>query len=189
MGIILEGADASGKSTLARLIEKSTGRQLYLAGGKPKDDPQMWEMIEAQRQHSAAGHIIDRVSSISQQVYREGLYMRDDLQSQIAELVTPKSGEPGIVVYCRPPDNVLMNPTYHEWKDYDTEEWKQTILNNQADYVKRYDHLMSMTPCIVYDWTSPDSVHIRDMLCSLAGDQTTVSFKLLRQMQMKGGVV
>ena len=186
MGIILEGADASGKSTLGRLIAKSTGRPLYLAGGRPKDDEQMWEMIHAQREESKKGSIVDRVSSISQQVYRDGLYMRNDLCIEIQKLISPPIGEPALIVYCRPPDNVLLNPTFHEWKHYDTEEWKNTILDNQAQYVKRYDHLMSMTPCIVYDWTSPDSAHIRDMLCSLVGDQTTVSFKLLRQMQMKG---
>lgn len=189
MGIIFEGPDASGKSTLSRLVAEKTGRHLYLAGGKPKDDAQMWSMIGDQAIASRAGNVVDRVSSISQQVYREGLYMRSDLTLEIHDLITPKHGEQAIIVYCRPPDNVLLDPNYHEWKEYDTEEWKQNILQNQAQYVKRYDHLMSTIPCIVYDWTAHDSMHMRDMLCSLIGDDKTTSFKLMRQMQMKGGTV
>jgi adenylate kinase family enzyme len=160
MGLILEGPDASGKSTLARLISQESGMPLFLAGGKPKDDQQMWIMIADQRHAADCNSIVDRVSSISQQVYREGLYMRDDLMEEALYLCRSS-----IMVYCRPPMNVLMDPHKHEWKEYDTEEWKQQILANQEVYVSRYDHLMTKIPCIIYDWTAENSDHLRNLLC------------------------
>ena len=189
MGIILEGPDAAGKSSLAREIAKRTGRPLHMAGGRPKGVEEMWSMIRDQKAHSDAGHVVDRVTCISEQVYREGLFMRNDLVTEIHNLIGAPSGESALLVYCRPPDNVLFNAANHEWKPYDTEEWKQNILQNQTAFVRRYDLLMSQVPCIVYDWTSPDSAHMRDMLCSLVGDELTTSFQLLRQMQMKEGSI
>ena len=160
MGLILEGPDASGKSTLARLISKESGVPLFLAGGEPKDDHQMWIMIADQRHAAMNGSIVDRVSSVSQQVYRDGLFMRDDLMEEAISLT-----KDSIIVYCRPPMDVLMDPNKHEWKDYDTDEWKQQILTNQAEYVKKYDLLMTKIPCIIYDWTAETASHLRSLLC------------------------
>lgn len=159
-GIIFEGADASGKSTLVRKIAQASGRTAYLAGGKPKDDAQMWAMIAEQSLALSMGRLVDRVSSISQQVYREGLFMRDDLMAEAWKLLNRGH----LLVYCRPPDTVLNDPTKHEWKQYDTEEWKRHILTNQKDIVARYDLLMTHFPCIIYDWTSEESVHIESLL-------------------------
>jgi hypothetical protein len=161
MGLILEGADASGKSTLGRLIHKVSGRPLHLSGPAPKDDAQMASMILAQEEAARDREsIVDRISCISQQIYREGLFFRQDLMDNI------KSYEGhSILVYCRPPDHVLMNPSMHEWKDYDTAEWKAEILSKQQDYIKRYDLLMSRVPCVIYDWTAENAEHVRNMLC------------------------
>lgn len=160
MGLILEGPDASGKSTLARTISKESGMPLFLAGGKPKDDQEMWSMITDQRHAADAGSIVDRVSSISQQVYREGLFLRSDLVDEAMALA-----QKSIIVYCRPPMDVLMDPNKHEWKSYDTPAWKAEILVNQGLYVRRYDLLMTKIPCIIYDWTAENSDHLRNLLC------------------------
>lgn len=163
VGIIFEGPDASGKSTLARKVRDASGKELYLAGGKPKDDAEMWPMIRDQQKALERGALVDRVSSISQQVYREGLFFRPDLMNEAMTLVT----DGHLLVYCRPPDTVLLDPSKHEWKPYDTDEWKQTILGNQPTYIQRYDLLMSKFPCIIYDWTSEESTHIEQLLADI----------------------
>jgi hypothetical protein len=159
-GLIFEGADASGKSTLAREIAEKTGVPLYLAGGKPKDDAQMWSMIKEQREALYTGKLVDRISSVSQQVYREGLFLRSDLMEEVRHLLHRGS----IIVYCRPPERVLTDPSKHEWKPYDTEEWKQQILSKQLEYVARYDYLMTQFPCIIYDWTEESAFEIKQLL-------------------------
>ena len=159
MGLIIEGPDASGKSTLARLISLNSAMPLYLAGGKPRDDDEMWRMINDQAKAADCDSIVDRVSCISQQVYRDGLFMREDLMA-IANDLAKKH----VLVYCRPPMHVLMDPSKHEWKEYDTDEWKAQILANQATYVERYDLLMSKLPCIIFDWTAESSTHLQQLL-------------------------
>jgi len=159
MGLIVEGPDASGKSTLARLISQRSGLPLYLAGGKPRDDEEMWRMIEDQAMAVDSEWIVDRVSCISQQVYRDGLFMREDLMSIAQDLA-----ERHVLVYCRPPMSVLKDPTKHEWKAYDTEEWKAQILAHQASYVERYDILMAKLPCVIFDWTAESATHLQNLL-------------------------
>ena len=180
MGIILEGPDASGKSTLARLISEKSGRDLHLSGGAPKDDNQMWQMINEQHEKLLSGLIVDRVSCISQQIYREGLFLRSDLQECSKDLVNDRTS---LLVYCRPPDSILLSPNYHVWKDYDTEEWKAQILANQANYIARYDLLMSLSPCLVFDWTDESSTHLQSLLCEF---NNPIIFDRLIEMSHKG---
>lgn len=170
-GVIFEGADASGKSTLARKLSRDSGRDLFLAGGKPKDDKQMWEMIGEQKLALDVGKLVDRVSCISQQVYREGLFMRDDLVAETKRFLN----DGHVLVYCRPPDHIMLDPKNHEWKSYDTEEWKQTVLSNQQTYMDRYDYMMARLPCVIYDWTSEDARHIEQLLASLHIDGIVVA--------------
>lgn len=162
-GIIFEGADASGKSTLARKVAEKSGRRLFLAGGAPKDFAEMWRMIDQQTTALESGQLIDRVSSVSQQVYREGLWQNAALDSVIKNYV--QDGH--LLVYCRPPNHVMLDPMKHVWKDYDTEDWKATVLAKQPTYIQRYDMLMAPLPCIVYDWTSEDATHIEALLCEI----------------------
>lgn len=159
-GIIFEGADASGKSTLARRVSEKSGRRLFLAGGAPKDNAEMWRMIDQQTSALEAGDLIDRVSSISQQVYREGLWQDNTLNAVIRSYIN----DGHLLVYCRPPDSIMLDPTKHVWKDYDTEEWKANVLAKQPTYIQRYDMLMAPLPCIVYDWTSEEANHIEQLL-------------------------
>lgn len=170
-GIIFEGPDAGGKSTLARKIAQQSGRELFLAGGKPRDEAHMWEMIRDQALALEAGQLVDRVSSISQQVYREGLFFRQDLMDIVHSLVD----EGNILVYCRPPDSVMLDPKNHEWKSYDTEDWKRTILEGQPEFIRRYDLLMSHVPCIIYDWTAEEATHIEQVLVHAQQDGVMVA--------------
>lgn len=162
MGIILEGADASGKSTLGRLIADKSGAPLHLSGPAPRNDVEMLYMLHDQNIKAYAGHVIDRVSCISQQVYHDGLFMRSDLRACIDALVDTREN---LIVYCRPPDYVLLNPAHHVWKEYDTQEWKDTVIDNQQQYVNRYDYLMSTIPRLVFDWTDESATHLQHLLC------------------------
>ena len=123
----------------------------------------MWRMIDQQTSALEAGQIVDRVSTVSQQIYRDGLWMHAGLNSVLDTWLDRGN----ILVYCRPPDHIMLDPKMHEWKPYDTEDWKQQILQNQAVYMDRYDRFMAGKPCVIYDWTSEESKHIEELLCDV----------------------
>lgn len=179
-GIIFEGPDAAGKSTLAARVSQASGRQMYRAGGAPKDTSEMWRMIDEQSEALERGMLVDRVSAISQQVYRDGLWQSPDL----VRVVMGYFSRGAIMVYCRPPLNILLDPNKHEWKEYDTPEWRETVLRKQETYVDRYDRLMSQMPCIIYDWTSEESTHIENLLMEI---DTKGVYSGLRDMMLNRG--
>lgn len=147
--IILEGADNSGKSTLADKFSKM-GLRVHPAGPAPKGKQEELDCLRTQY-HLASqdGCVLDRVTCISQQIYADRMFDKvlSTALMQIMELPST------VLVYCRPPNRVLMDMSTHKVKTYDTEEHLQKIIENQHKYIERYDSLMSTLPAIVYDWT------------------------------------
>jgi hypothetical protein len=143
--IVLEGADNSGKSTLAR----SLGLPYFSAGPAPTSESELKRCLDEQRARSKMICVQDRLTCISQQIYSEELNkqpLRDEL-----EYLAHRPGV--IIVYCRPPERILMDLSTHKVKSYDTEENLSKIIANQHVYVRRYDTLMSSIPHFIYDWT------------------------------------
>lgn len=143
--IIVEGADNSGKSTFAHRI----GLTVYPAGPAPKTPDEEKKCLTEQRARSHDNCVSDRVTCISQQVYGGRLFDRI-LGEELIDMITVPSV---VVVYCRPPNRVLMDMSTHKVKGYDTEEHLQKIMDNQHVFIERYDSLMSTIPHVVYDWT------------------------------------
>jgi adenylate kinase family enzyme len=156
MNVILEGPDNAGKTTLAEHLKSNvTGFTYYHPGGKPDD----WAAEEAfmQIQHDLAAtrdrHVLDRVTCISQQVYNpdddpdDG---RDPIRSAHALLLTQLRNV--VVIYCRPPNEVLMDVGNFKWRPEESEEHRQKIISRQHEFVERYDRVMLSVPAIFYNW-------------------------------------
>lgn len=161
--IIVEGADNSGKSTLARAL----GLSYYSAGPAPTNKEEMINCIVTQRSRRAIDCVQDRLTCISQQVYSDDFanYLLRD------ELISCYVNVPGVViVYCRPPERVLMDLSTHKVKSYDTEENLAKIVANQHLYIHRYDAIMSSIPHFLYDWTDT-STDTRDVIKHLINTQ------------------
>lgn len=147
--IILEGADNSGKTTLAKQLAES-GRSVYSAGPAPKSKEEEIQCLEEQLARCRVKVLHDRVTAISQQVYADRLF-----DSSLVSYLLRMRTDGAIVVYCRPPERTLMDLSNHQVKSYDTEEHLQKIIDNQHTFIGRYDAIMATVPHVLYDWTDP----------------------------------
>lgn len=161
--IILEGADNSGKTTLAKKI----GLPVLAAGPAPKSVEQEQQCLITQMNYAGLSWVMDRVTCISQQVYANRLFDRV-LGDHLSDLITMPTV---IVVYCRPPDRTLMDMSTHNIKSYDTEEHLKSIIDNQHIFINRYDALMSTIPHVLYDWTDKD-LNINGFIAQLIQSQS-----------------
>lgn len=165
MAIILEGPDAAGKTTLARWLV-DMGMEIVVTGGAPRS-------LEALIQHchrqvnacEDRRNVIDRISPISHPIYNPAYRGNEMLAVYLGMMI---NRDDVVVVYCRPPTDALMKPEKHQWKDYDTEEDKQKILNNQMVYIDLYDEAFAAIPHVCYDYTIRDSDEMVELTAMLA---------------------
>lgn len=149
MAIILEGFDNSGKSTLAA----SFGLEIVHPGPRPKNDMEVQQCLEHQLKICGDPIVMDRVTAISQPCYSEHFSLKyHDYVMKMAD--TPFC----IIVYCRPPLEVIQNFSRHIAKDYDDVAKTQWLFDNSERIVGNYDRYMSMIPHIKYDYTRPDPI-------------------------------
>jgi cytidylate kinase len=173
MAIIVEGPDASGKSTLCRTLANEFNMTHIVSGGAPPDHKSVLDYCRFQLKHcSERQTLIDRVTPISHQIYNPEYEGNSELAEFLNQMVT--NNEYTILVYCRPPIEALMRPEKHEWKDYDTEDHKQKILLNQMQYIGKYDEFFSKQPHISYDYTMDNdgdiNIHLISMLAASVYD-------------------
>lgn len=148
--IIVEGMDNTGKTTLVNKLAEM-GLSKRLLGGPPKDKASL--KIQLKDQFNLASHpmVQDRATCISQQVYWDKMsdvVLNGYLHSMIRE-------KHCLVIYCRPPEEVILNFATHERKEYDTDEHIKYVTDNAKRFVQSYDLLMSNIPHLVYDYTNP----------------------------------
>ena len=72
--IILEGMDGSGKSTLAKILQDTFNIPGIHPGAPPKDPRVEQQMMRIQGAEAGNSIIYDRVTCISQQVYRKRMF-------------------------------------------------------------------------------------------------------------------
>ena len=148
--VILEGPDNSGKSTLAKRLREVTGVEYYHPGGAPADVQAERAFLVDQHRLAQRGPIImDRVTSISQQVYNPDPDLDQDRRHHADILVTNPSV---FVVYCRPSNEHLTDVSNFTWRPEETEEHRQKIVKRAIEWVNRYDELMKRVPCLHYDF-------------------------------------
>jgi hypothetical protein len=149
--LILEGCDNSGKTSLANSLVAVVGDLRYFhPGGRPTDfSHEVRCMAEQYELLSTTGNIvIDRVTSISQQVYNPD-ESHNDLRMSEREAILALNP---VIVYCRPSTDRLLRTQDLTWRDDESEEHKQKIIRHQHEFVKRYDEMFAKIPCISYDY-------------------------------------
>jgi len=143
--IILEGFDGSGKSTLASKLRFPVKH----AGGPPKTLEDLKKNLREQLEECGNKVILDRVTCISHQVYGDNMY-DDTLMAYLHAMMECKNT---VLVYCRPPDEVLLDFSKHEVKEHDSIEHLEDLKQNALTYINRYDQLMSKLTHLRYDYT------------------------------------
>lgn len=151
MAIILEGFDNSGKSTLASYLSEKLKMPIHHPGGPPKNDDEAFKCLDEQIKLAKEPIIIDRVTSISRQCYDKNKLFNVVLTDALKTLLNQPRA---ILVYCRPPTNVLHDWKGHETKDYDSTDHIEYIMDQADNIISNYDRLMAQVPHISHDWTS-----------------------------------
>jgi len=155
MGIIIEGMDNSGKSTLAAKISDKLKMPIYHPGPAPVTVSAAEVHLQEQKDMSKCFLLFDRVTCMSDAVYNP------ERLSDLYLSYRKQMSNSNIVIYCRPPVRTIVDFSNHEVKDYDSEEHLKKVIDGMHEYIHRYDAMMNVMPHIKYDWTD-DQVNIQD---------------------------
>lgn len=157
--IIVEGMDNTGKSTLAKLF----GLDVVHPGPAPRSYEHGIQCLDSQLQLCNKPIVMDRVTCISDPIYRDRGLQKLYEQYRLQMLKTVHC----VVVYCRPPDNVVLNNSTHKPKSYDTPKHLEDLKKNGARYLRLYDAAMRHIPHVKYDYTRDNSAQlVEDLLCT-----------------------
>jgi len=157
--IVVEGPDNSGKTTLLKTISEAFRTEIHHSGGPPKYDGETLDRTAEYLQMDYK--LYDRFPAISDQVYsplfRGVNYFNTKRGQQLFKDFLLKRP---LIVYCRPPDEVLMELENHKFHpENETQEHFQKVMANQAKIIETYDALMAqisnlnIAPMVQYDWT------------------------------------
>jgi hypothetical protein len=147
MAIILEGFDNSGKSTLASKL----GFEILHPGPRPKDWVEEHDCLMTQKIRAHLRLVMDRVTCISTPCYTGEDWPRFKVWAS-KMIDTPHC----VVVYCRPPLEVIKDFDKHVVKTYDEANQVKWLKDNADRIVDNYDTMMQGIPHMRYDYTNPD---------------------------------
>lgn len=151
--IIIEGSDASGKSTLVhKIAQEIEGLNILSSEGPPEDRASALQSWHSRfTQHQGTKTILDRAAPISERIYGpilRGVNLFREVWP-ISDLVA--NSVP--IIYCRPPSYVLLDPRMHVARAVENPEHIKQVGINQAEIMAAYDQVMAGVPHIEYDWT------------------------------------
>lgn len=146
--IVLEGMDGTGKSTFAKRL----ALPVVHPGAPPKTREQEERFFGEQFLKANQPLIYDRITCISQQVYQDKLfdpwYWRP-LWKMISQSHC-------LIVYCRPPDEVVLDFSNHTVEAHDDPKQMEYVRQNGKRLLAAYDTLMATVPHATYDFTKGD---------------------------------
>ena len=172
MSILLEGADNSGKTTLAKeLLQLNAQLEHFIAGSPPLNMDHERFCIQQQYALACRPHmILDRATCLSQQIYNDGRLFETGLMVELDKLLQIGT----LVVFCRPSTDKLMAYEKFTWRSEESEIHKQRIIANRHLYIERYDQIMQKIPHIVYDYEDElASAWLRKMLSEISSSPIT----------------
>lgn len=164
--IIIEGPDNSGKSTLINSLVKDFN---LLIADKPHGPPKnIMDLVSRTtklllRQDSTR-YILDRHPLFSESVY--GPILRDKnlwesnkpIKDLLLTILNQANSEGTVfIIYCRPPDEIVLNLDTHQIKSYDTIEHLEGLKNKSHEILEAYDNLMSSWANFKYNYKEKDS--------------------------------
>ena len=131
MIIVLEGPDATGKSTLADVIARYTGYRVCPSEGPEKYEGEINDRVRRYMNNSSENTVFDRHPCVSQPIYaphRNG-------EAVTRNLIELFYGLNPFFIYCRPTDLVVE----HLIKEHDTPQHIEMLKLRGADIAKAYD--------------------------------------------------
>lgn len=151
--VVLEGPDCSGKSTFGEFLSIIFRKKLVHAGSHPEGKEDARDRMVRDLKRMSDRSLMDRSFLISESVYSQ-VFDRPDIRKEHSWKrmieISP------IVVYCRPPLDVILD-TDHVLKDHDDEEKLKVIIENTERIVGIYDEVMDQLSkeitVIMYDYT------------------------------------
>lgn len=149
MSIIVEGPDNSGKTTLCQKLRDQLAMPIFHAGGPPATNDIALKLCHEQTEFLKHKVILDRITPISRQIY-ENRFNDPDLMDHLKNMLRVPFC---VIIYCRPPNERLMDMASHEVKKHDTPEHLAYVLENHHNFIELYDRMMAGVPHLLYDWT------------------------------------
>lgn len=167
--IIVEGADNSGKSTLAKWLSNDLKLPLIHPGGSPKTNLELIQCVNTQWLNSSEDVIYDRVTCISDQMYQ---HHADDARKRILTLEFEKMIMllDVHIIYCRPPDSVIFKFENHVKKEHDSPQFLEWLETEHENVVDRYDEFFNQykEPNVIrYNYVVDDYYKLLKLLGSL----------------------
>lgn len=151
MVIIIEGADGSGKSSLARTLHRQTN-WLLIHRSQPKDKQDKQRMMDEYLDLIWKGEdvIFDR-SWYSEMVY--GPIMRDESvisyeQMHTLEIALTLHG--ALIIYCEDDLDILWERCQERGEDYVTS--KETLKQVCDGYERLFKKTTHYIPIVTYNW-------------------------------------
>lgn len=141
--IIVEGFDASGKTTLANEIGRAMGWQVLHTGGPTRDEDDVYACLFRSCQRMRMKCVQDRITHISESVYS---LLHKPTKAAIAIDALGDIRAPTMVIYCRPPDEVLLKGVLedHRREAHDTDEHMARVLETAPALIRAYDTIMEI---------------------------------------------
>lgn len=155
MKIVVEGYDASGKSTLAQALADRLGCSVLEAGPPPKNN--MVAVSDSLAQLDAKNVVHSRITPISRLAYQ----LDSDIHhtEMLWGFVKTFQDAGALFIYCTGRADV------HEVKDYDTEEHLEYLEKNESTIRRRYVEIFDKVPHIKYDFRIDD---MEKFVCQIA---------------------
>jgi len=177
INVILEGPDNAGKTTLAKSLTASIPLIAYHhPGGRPDDAKHELHCMTNQQEILNSGplHLIDRITAISQQIYNPD----EDLNSARLNALKLVLDTKPIIIYCRPSTDKLMRTSEFTWREGESTEHKEKIINNQHRFIQRYDAFMQQVPHISYNYeeVKMSELIITKLLKAYQGDTECINW-------------
>ena len=174
MIIILEGADNSGKSTLAKRLSEDTGLPVIHPGGPPANIADAVVRCMEQDQlfnlSTELDFIFDRVTCISDRIYR-GKPEYHNIFSLYQQAISLAKNV--LVVYCNPSEDRLRNFDDHVTQAHEDE----AVVNHAKMHI---DRILEEYSDVMHDLSNHR--HIKIVEYDFESDTDSESYKVIRSM-------
>lgn len=187
MHIVLEGPDNSGKTSLAKALQRLVPELSYFhPGGPPKTFQAEVDCISEQLTilKEPTPYIIDRITPISQTIYSPDPVMN---RARLDALKNYVRRPDVLIIYCRPPTDRLLRVQDLTWAEHDTDEMKQKVIGGMHGFVKAYDMFMTYVPCLHFDFESENASKLTcDVALAICEDRNAKG--RIQRMITEGGM-
>lgn len=151
--IIIEGADATGKTTLAKNLSQ------ILQYDYVKSDPRLpYQERFAQECSNLNKNIVqDRTAVISDFVYESVIYDKKPAVVDLLFFSEQISKTGSILIYCRPTRPNFEK--YHKPENYEDDKYLDILAQKYKLLYEFYDYTMTFFQPLIFDFKKPDAFH------------------------------